>query len=317
MRALIFIEHSNGIISESALEMAALASSIGLTCQGLVCVGDSVNIDTLVKQLCGFESVIAIANPALTHYNPEAALLALVTATELYKPDLVMTSYSTVGVDLAAACALKSDLQMLGYVSGLDISGKDLVATSQIYGGKLVATTTMSMPAVIAVMPGAMKAAVTTSSSPTVTIMDLDMSNLRTHVKEIIAPDTSSINLADAEKIICVGRGLGAIEKLPLAQTLATILNAEIAGSRPVIDAGWLPKVRQVGKSGIKVKPKLYLMAGVSGAPEHLEGMDNSELIIAINSDEQAPIFNKAHYGVVGDMFQILSALTSRLQGKS
>ena len=102
-----------------------------------------------------------------------------------------------------------------------------------------------------------------------------------------------------------------------MAQTLATILNAEIAGSRPVIDAGWLPKVRQVGKSGIKVKPKLYLMAGVSGAPEHLEGMDNSELIIAINSDEQAPIFNKAHYGVVGDMFQILSALTSRLQGKS
>ncbi len=317
MRALIFIEHSNGTVSDSALEMAQMARSIGAECHGLICVGDANAGENLIAQLGRYDGVSVVADAAVAHYNPDAALMALKSVVNVQSPDLVMTSYSTAGVDLASALALLTDRPMLGYVTGLEVEDEGLSATSQVYGGKLVAQTAISLPAVISVMPGATKADDNNGNSPAVTAVDVDMSGARTRVREVIAPDMSGVNLADAEKIFCIGRALGGTEKLPVAEALAASLNAEIAGSRPVIDAGWLPKIRQVGKSGTKVKPKLYLMAGVSGAPEHLEGMESSDLIIAINSDEQAPIFRKAHYGTTCDMFQLLPALTDRLNAGS
>jgi electron transfer flavoprotein alpha subunit len=111
-----------------------------------------------------------------------------------------------------------------------------------------------------------------------------------------------------------VGRGIGGTDKIAIANELAASLNAEIAGSRPVIDAGWLPKVRQVGKSGQKVKPKLYIAVGVSGAPEHLEGMKGADCIVAINSDAKAPIFEVAHVGTTCDLFELLPALSERIR---
>ncbi|RUM99489.1 electron transfer flavoprotein subunit alpha/FixB family protein [Pseudaminobacter arsenicus] len=314
MRALIFVEHSNGVVSENAFEMLLLAKSIGAECHGLICTGDAGAAQALGTQLTGFDAVSAVADPTVGHYNPEAVLIALKAAVETQAPDVVMTSYSTAGVDLAAGLAVRSERPMLGYVTDLELNSGGLSATSQVYGGKLTAKTDLPLPAVTTVMPGARKAGSLSGAAPAVTMLKPDLSGARTRVREIITPDNSSgVNLGNADMIFCVGRALGGTEKLPLAEALAAALKAELAGSRPVIDAGWLPKIRQVGKSGTKVKPKLYLMAGVSGAPEHLEGMESSELIIAINSDEQAPIFRKAHYGTACDMFQLIPALTERL----
>jgi len=128
------------------------------------------------------------------------------------------------------------------------------------------------------------------------------------------APDPNELDLTKFDRIVCVGRGIGGADKIPVAAELAAVLGAEIAGSRPVIDSGWLPKARQVGKSGTKVKPKLYIAAGVSGAPEHLEGMKGAECIIAVNSDPKAPIFDVAHYGTNCDLFELLPALTQQLR---
>jgi electron transfer flavoprotein alpha subunit len=128
------------------------------------------------------------------------------------------------------------------------------------------------------------------------------------------APDAGEIDLTRADRIVCVGRGIGSEDKLPIAQELAAMLGAEIAGSRPVIDSGWLPKPRQVGKSGQKVKPKLYMALGVSGAPEHLEGMKSADYIVAINSDAKAPIFDVADVGTTCDMFVLVPALIEKLK---
>ena len=113
--------------------------------------------------------------------------------------------------------------------------------------------------------------------------------------------------------IVCVGRGIGGSENIEIAEELASALGAELGASRPVIDSGWVPKARQIGKSGATVRPKLYLGLGVSGAPEHVEGMQGSELIIAINTDPGAAIFNIAHYGAVADLFDVVDELTDRL----
>ena len=114
---------------------------------------------------------------------------------------------------------------------------------------------------------------------------------------------------------MCVGRGIGGADNIPIAEELAEALGAELAASRPVIDSGWLPKVRQIGKSGAHVTPKLYLSLGVSGAPEHVEGMQGAELIVAVNKDPSAAIFNVAHYGVVADLFDIVDELTAAVGG--
>ena len=118
------------------------------------------------------------------------------------------------------------------------------------------------------------------------------------------------MDLTTADLIVCVGRGIGGAENIEIAEELASALGAELAASRPVIDSGWVPKARQIGKSGATVKPKLYLGLGVSGAPEHVEGMQGAELIVAINTDPGAAIFNVAHYGAVADLFDVADELT-------
>ena len=316
MRATVLVEHSSGKVADTVRELCALASGLGMACHGIVCGGDVAEIQSVAAQLRGFASVTGIADPQLASYNPDAVLTALRAAVAAEAPDLVLMSYSTAGIDMASSLAWKTGGSMVGYVVALAVEGAGLTALSQVYGGKLRARTFVPLPAIVAVMPGATKPDLQVQglSPPTVSMLAVDLSGVRTRVRELVALDTSGVDLADADKIFCVGRALGGVDRLEVAKVLAHGLGAELAGSRPVIDAGWMPKARQIGKSGTKVKPKLYLMAGVSGAPEHLEGMQDSELIIALNSDEKAPIFRAAHYGAVCDMFQVMPALIKRLR---
>ncbi len=140
-----------------------------------------------------------------------------------------------------------------------------------------------------------------------------ELDSLRTTFVELVAASEEGVDLTKADRIVCVGRGIGGAENIAIAEELAAALGAELAASRPVIDSGWLPKARQVGKSGAHVEPKLYLALGVSGAPEHVEGMQGAELIVAVNSDPGAAIFHVAHYGAVADLFDVADELTSLL----
>ncbi len=319
MKTLVYVDHVDGVIADATFELVALAQSVGSSSvEALVCAGNEEIVEKVAAQLPGIENVIAASSSEFENYLPNLHLQCLNETIELKNPDLVLLSYSTSGVDMGSGAAYASNLPLVCYVTEMTIEASEMVTASQVYGGKLVANVKTPLPAIAVVMPGAIKSDLakkdTTPAIETITT-PTDTTNIK--VVESLQPESGGIDLTKAERIVCIGRALGGTEKLPIVEELANTLDAEVAGSRPVIDAGWLPKARQVGKSGTKVKPKLYLMAGVSGAAEHLEGMSDSELIIALNSDEQAPIFSKAHYGAVCDMFHVLPVLTERLQNNS
>jgi electron transfer flavoprotein alpha subunit len=267
------------------------------------------------NQLTGADVVLEISHPALTPYLPEAHQAALVAAIEARKPDLVILENTTAGYDLAGAAAAATQLPLVAYCMELSLADGQARSTSAVYGGQLLATTETPLPAVFAVNPSALHE---TSGAPgrgerVLLTPPAALDRLRTTFVEAVVPVDEGVDLTKAERIVCVGRGIGGAENIEVAQELAEALGADLAGTRPVIDAGWLPKTRQVGMSGVSVTPKLYMTLGVSGAPEHIAGMQGAELIVAVNKDPRAAIFNVAHYGVVADLFDVADELISIL----
>jgi electron transfer flavoprotein alpha subunit len=260
--------------------------------------------------------VLEVTHPALEPYLPEAHQAVLAAAIAERSPDVVVVENTTAGYDLGAAAAAAADLPFVGYCLDVSVDGGEAEATCAIYGGQLHATVRAPLPAVLAVnsvalheepQPSGAAERVQLAPPP-------QLGNLRSSFVEAVAePSEGGVDLASADLIVCVGRGIGGAENIEIAEELASALRAELGASRPVIDSGWVPKARQIGKSGATVKPKLYLGLGVSGAPEHVEGMQGSELIVAVNTDPGAAIFNIAHYGAVADLFDVADELTSLL----
>jgi len=260
--------------------------------------------------------VLEVLHPALSPYVPEAHQAVLAAAIEARAPDVVLVENTTHGYDVAAAAAAAAGLPFVGYCVGLAVEGGEAQSTSAIYGGQLQATVRTPLPAVFAVQSAALHEEPQTAGRGERVQLPppAALESLRTTFLESVELPDEGVDLSTAERIVCVGRGIGGAENIPIAEELAAALGAELAASRPVVDSGWLPKVRQVGKSGASVTPKLYLALGVSGAPEHVEGMQGAELIVAVNTDPGAAIFNVAHYGVVGDLFDIADEMTALIE---
>jgi electron transfer flavoprotein alpha subunit len=288
-----------------------LADSAGGELVALVAGSEPSGAD----RMAAADVVLEASHPALSPYVPEAHQAVLVAAIEARKPDVVVLENSTAGLDLAAAVAARADLPLISYCVEVSITGGELEAVSGIYGGQLHATARASLPVVVAVNSAALHEEPGTAGRGERVELPPPpgLDSLNTTFVEAVTPPDEGVDLTKAERIVCVGRGIGGAENIPLAEDLAAALDAELAASRPVVDSGWLPKVRQVGKSGAHVKPKLYLGLGVSGAPEHVEGMQGAELIVAVNKDPGAAIFNIAHYGVVADLFDVADELTEQL----
>lgn len=317
---LVYVETSGGQVAPISFELLGaargLAAGLGGEVEALLAGGGA----DLAAQLGAADAVIQVEHPALSPYVPEAHLAVLVEAIRARHPQVVLVGNTSVGIDLAAGAAAATGSPLVSYCLGLEADGGAVIARSQLYGGKIVATTRTDVPAVFAVVAGAFpeasgrsggKGARTTMEPPAA------LSSLRTHFLSASEPGGEGVDITKAERLVSVGRGIGGPENIELAEALATALGAEIGASRPVCDSGWLPKARQVGKSGMTVKPKLYFAVGISGAPEHLEGMRDAELIVAVNSDANAPIFKVAHYGTTCDLFDLLPALTERLKAKA
>ncbi len=265
------------------------------------------------EALAAADVVLEVSHPALSPYLPEAHQAVLAAAIRERTPDVVLLENTTAGLDLAAAAAAATGLPCVGYCLELALVDGEAQSVSGIYAGQLHAAARTPLPAVFAVNTVALHEEpqspgrgerVQLSPPP-------QLDTLKTTFVEPVVPPDEGVDLEKADRIVCVGRGIGGSENIPVAEELAEALGAELAASRPVIDSGWLPKVRQVGKSGAKVTPKLYLSLGVSGAPEHVEGMQGAELIVAVNTDPGAAIFHVAHYGVVADLFDVAEELTS------
>lgn len=312
---LVIAEHLDGKVADISYELAGKARALAGQLGGRVTV--ALLGSGMAGQAGGFSSdaTLYIDDPALADFNPEAygrVVAALVTERS---PRLTMLGSTSSGMDLAAWLAVRCELPCVASVNQISAAAGELTIGSQIYGGKVAAQVAPAGGrAIVAVMAGAFPAAAGRGDGPVEPIAaPADLSGLRVTFTRLIRPEAGDIDITSYDKLVSVGRGIGGQENIELAQELAEAMGAALAGSRPIIDAGWLPKTRQVGKSGLTVKPKLYLMLGISGAPEHLEGMKDAELIIAVNSDPKAPIFDLAHYGSTCDLFEVAEALLEEL----
>ena len=314
---VVLAEHTGGQLGETTLELLGKAKELAAAGGGKARVA-LFGHPELVSRLGAADVVHVADHPSLDEYQPEAYELLLNRVIEQVQPRLVLTGTATPGMDLAAACATRWDAPVCSYVVDIAADGAAIHATAQIYGGKLMAEVALDGErAVCSVIGGSFPAAAGQGEgSPLIEQVDVSgLDGLRTTFDALRVPDGTGVDITSAELLVSVGRGIGAQDNLELAQELADALGAPLSASRPVIDQGWLPKPHQVGKSGQKVKPKAYLAFGISGAPEHLEGMRNAELIIACNTDPSAPIFDVAHVGTTVDLFDLLPALSERLGG--
>jgi electron transfer flavoprotein alpha subunit len=259
-----------------------------------------------------------IDDPALAEFNPEAYSRVLAALIKERSPRLVMIGSTSMGMDLAAGLSVAAGLPLIAYVNGLSAEDGTLVATSQIYGGKIQAEAVPDGEAcLVACVAGAFPAdAGRAASAASVEVMasPVALNDLRVKFVKLIEPQGGDVDITQQPILVSIGRGIGGQENIELAQELAEALGTAVSSSRPVTDAGWLPKTRQVGKSGLTVKPKVYLALGISGAPEHLEGMRGAETIIVVNTDPKAPIFDVAHYGATCDMLDLMPVLTEKIK---
>lgn len=313
----VIAEHIQGKFDDITFELLGKGKELATELGGeLVAVLAGHNVKSMAGELGAASKVISIESPQLENFSPEAYVKAINALIAANKPKLVMTGYTSIGMELSPAISVANNMPLLSFVSGIKVTGGSISATSQLYGGKMNVESQLDGDnLVVSVLPGMFSAdAGKQSGSPAVEDFAApDLNNLSVTFKKLIQPEGGDVDITAQEILVSIGRGIQSDENIPLANDLATKLGGAVSCSRPLVDSKWLPKSRQVGKSGLKVKPKLYLAFGISGAPEHIEGMKDAGLIVAVNSDPKAPIFDYAHYGVVGDVLDIIPALTSKL----
>ena len=309
----VVAEHLNGELSEITFEMLgmgrALAEKSGHSVHAVLIGGN----DAMLGQLGAADSVITVDTDE--NFNPETYSAALKAVVDAKQPTLVMIGNTSMGMDLAGTLSAETGMPIASSCSSIEING-NITVTAQLFGGKINVTSDLGAgPAVITVQAGSAPAeAGKKDGAPSTESVALPDTPGKVRFKKLIMPEAADVDITTQDILVAIGRGIGSKDDIEVAEELAEALDAAVAASRPIIDAGWLPKSRQVGKSGLKVKPKVYLALGISGAPEHIEGMKSSATIIAVNTDKNAPIFDVAHYGMVADLFDVCEELTEALE---
>jgi electron transfer flavoprotein alpha subunit len=314
----VLIEHVRGQVSDISYHMLAAAHTIAGQIDGsVVAVLLSHNAQELANDLSAHR-VLYFDHPNLADFNPTAYQRVLGDLIFENKPRLVLFGDTTIGVEVAAPLSARLSLPLVSYCRSIHAQDNTLKFTSQICGGKIMVEGDLPAPtALVTMIPGAYKAEQGHSALPPVVVWATPSSSLEdlpVRFKRYIEPNVSDVDIAKEPILISVGRGIQNQDNIPIAQELADALGGVVSASRPVVDQGWLPTTRLVGKSGKRVKPKVYLALGISGATEHVEAIADSEMIIAVNTDPNAPIFNLAKYGATVDLFDLIPALTENVK---
>jgi electron transfer flavoprotein alpha subunit len=314
----VVIEHLEGRIADVSFEMLGKGRELARAAGGRVLallLGHGVK--GAAAELAAADLVVVSEHEALAHYTPEAYELSLAALLRERAPRVTLVANTAMGMDLAAGLSGSLGWPLCAYCRDVRLADGRVTAVSQIYGGKLLAEADVEGPAVIvSILAGSFPAEEgKVSGSPRVEEASPPaLHRLRVRFKRLIQPESGDVDITRQAVLVSVGRGVQSKDNIPVVEELAEALGGALSASRPIVDQGWLPKTRQVGKSGMSVKPKLYVAVGISGAPEHIEGMRDAELIVAINTDPNAPIFNVAHYGVVSDLFDVLPLLTEKIK---
>jgi len=307
-----------GQISEISYEVLALgsevAAALGVKLQAVL-LGHEIKglADTLGKA----DSVLYVNHAALDEPSAETQSVALAQMIKERQPRSVLIPLTNTTLGVGTLTSAQLQLPEINFCKDLRVVNGSLQAHCVLYGGKMeVLVTALPEPAMLGIWPGARPAekgrAEQTPAIEEVAVTLPEFPGVR--FKRYIEAEPGDVDITQQDALVAVGRGIQTQDNVALAEELAQALGGAVCGSRPVIDQGWLPLWRQVGTSGAIVKPKLYLAVGISGAPEHVEGMKNASLIIAINTDPQAPIFNVAHYGAVADALELLPLITQAVR---
>jgi electron transfer flavoprotein alpha subunit len=324
MKILVITEQRQGKWNNASFETLAAAQQLASALSGTVsAVVIGKGVAALADELAGknIAEVLDVEHELLESYTPDGFCVALKQVIESAKPQLVLFPHTYQVRDFAPKLAAMLGKGMIGDSIGYRLEGGKLVFVRQMFQGKTAADVTFlgDGPWFASFQSGSFRADQVEASEGgakpvnRVTV-ELKAEQIRTKPLELFKEAKSAVDLTQAPLIVAVGRGIKAPENIPQAEAVAKAMGAEIAASRPICDEGWLPMERQIGSSGQTVAPKLYLALGISGAIQHVVGMKGARTIVAINKDQNAPIFEIADYGVVGDIFEIMPALTEELE---
>ena len=324
MKILAITEQRQGKWNNTSFETLAAAQQIAQeTSSSVSALVIGKGVEGLASDVAGknVAEVLLVEHDLLEAYTPDGYCVALSQVINSAKPDLVLLPHTYQVRDFAPKLAAMLGKGMIGDCVGYRSEGGKLVFVRQMFQGKTVADVTFqgAAPWFASFQAGAFRADLVKAhpsgkAAVNRVTVELKPEQIRTKPLELFREAKSAVDLTQAPLIVAIGRGIKAPENIPQAEALAKALGAEIAASRPICDEGWLPMERQIGSSGQTVAPKLYLALGISGAIQHVVGMKGARTIVAINKDQNAPIFEIADYGVVGDIFEIMPALTEALQ---
>ena len=321
---LVVGEHHNGKIRLASLELVSAAQTIAgdLGAEVAVAVAGAgvAGIAAEFATIEGVDRVLHVEHDALAQFLPGPWVGAVSSIVQQVQPVAVLIPSSITGRDYAARAAARLDVGLVPDALSLGTDGGSLIATRAVLGGRVQTTVGFqSTPAMVTMAPGAYpRAEAGYGSAPIEKLaVEIDATDARVTLVDVTGHVQGAKALADAERVVSGGRGLGKAENFDLVEELAGLLHAAVGASGATVGAGWRSHSDQVGSTGHIVSPKLYLAVGISGAPQHLVGMSGSDYIVAINRDSDAPIFNVASYGIVGDLFEVVPALIRQLKASA
>jgi electron transfer flavoprotein alpha subunit len=314
MSVLVVMEQRDGQWNRISFEALAagekIARSLGVALEAVALGSDEL------ESLAFAGKTHVLKHALLAHYTPEGFTAALEQLIRAVQPEAVVFPHTYQVRDYAPKLATRFARPFISDVVDIQTDGGEIHFVRQLFQGKLNASVSSeSRPLFLSVQAGAFRAAeVAGSADVSEFAVALDASQISSQPEAPFRESQRSVDLGSADIIVSVGRGIKEKEKIAVVEELAQVLHAELAASRPICDNGWLPMERQVGSSGQTVSPKMYVAVGISGAIQHLVGMKGSKTIVAINKDENAPIFESADYGIVGDLFEVVPALIEELK---
>ena len=315
---LVIGEHAEGKLKKVTLELATKASELAAKLGGevdTVLVGHGIENPAELGSY-GVKKVYVVDTAKLEKYNTEGVAKVIQDLVDEVKPSVILGTASPMGRDLLPRVAARLDAGLASDCTELDIQDGKLVATRPIYSGKAVVDVKFESSIQLATTrPNSFVAKVVQQGGAAEVVKkDIDPGNLRAVMKEIVKGKSNKVDLTEAGIIVSGGRAMKNAENFKILQELADVIGATVGASRAAVDSGYAPHDMQVGQTGKVVNPNLYIACGISGAIQHLAGMRTSKVIVAINKDPEAPIFTKADYGIVGDLFQIVPLLTQEFK---
>lgn len=316
-KILAVLEQREGLLKRSAFEVVCVAANLAKelnTSAEAVVAGDSIsNINETAKY--GINKITHLKNSELKNYSSSGYTDAISKFVKDSGFDILILSNTSLGRDLAPRISIRLNAACVVDCTQIKVSGNDILCRRPVYAGKaFIDLKILSNTKVITIRPNVFKAQILNSSSnPEIIVNEITSPDLREKVIEFKKAE-GKMDVSEADIIVSGGRGLKGPENFHLIEELADALGAAVGASRAVVDAGWRPHSEQVGQTGKTVSPTLYVACGISGAIQHLAGMSSSKYIVAINKDKDAPIFNIADYGITGDVFEIIPALTEEIK---